>query len=149
MSFGTPSRGSNSSLFAKLILAGFPVGPFGMTGMVTKNSGIHFACSLSLLLHQLRSSLIDIDFPSFKTPAMPTTSPKDLWGTAKAMQSLNASFPLMASSTSKGEIFSPARLMISLKRPERYKYPSASSQPLSPVLSQPSPKASMFGLASM
>mmetsp|Transcript_71672 Transcript_71672/g.171168 ORF Transcript_71672/g.171168 Transcript_71672/m.171168 type:complete len:272 (+) Transcript_71672:256-1071(+) len=120
-----------------------------MLGMVTSISGIHLACSLSHLLHQLLSSLMVNDLPSFKTPAMPTTSPRDLCGTAKAMQSFNASFPRMASSTSKGEIFSPARLMISLKRPQRYMKPSESIQPLSPVLSQPSPKASTLGFASM
>eukprot|EP00967_Tisochrysis_lutea_P092614 scaffold133658_cov30-Tisochrysis_lutea.AAC.4 len=112
--------------------------------------------------------------PGARAKATPTTSPRYRWGTEKARRSFTYGFEASslrsASSTSKGEIFSPAyrghqrklsersqappttkrptqchspfgnrafsspaRLMISLNLPERYKWPLEAIIPLSPV----------------
>merc|ERR1712151_51941 len=68
MSIALPTIVSMLSFLARLILAGFPVGPLGMLGMVTNASGIHFAWSFSVFWHHVRNSLIVIFCPSFTTP---------------------------------------------------------------------------------
>ena len=57
-------------------------------------------------------------------------------------QSRTVGWALMVSSTSWEEMFSPRRLITSFLRSTKYRKPSSSKRPMSPVWSQPSCRAS-------
>src|SRR5262245_21802487 len=84
---------------------------------------------------------------ALRTTAAPTTCPYLSSAIPKHTASVTAGCAFSASSTSPGEMFSPPRMISSLIRPSRRRWPS-SSRPRSPVRNQPSKKDSAFASAS-
>src|SRR6056297_803700 len=123
-----------------------PVAPFGISYTIrilpgTLNAASDFAAK-SFSSRSVASE------PSASTIAAATSSPSILWGIAKVTTCATEGCSISTSSTSRGEIFSPPRLMISLRRPLMVRKPSASISPWSPVRNQPSVQFSAlaFGL---
>ena len=91
------------------------VAPFGISEIKTIKRGT--LKSANLLAANWRSSRIVTLSPIFKTTAAATSSPNAGWGTPKTTACLTAGCCSSTSSISRGEIFSPPRLMSSLRRP--------------------------------
>mmetsp|Transcript_129000 Transcript_129000/g.412424 ORF Transcript_129000/g.412424 Transcript_129000/m.412424 type:complete len:201 (+) Transcript_129000:2846-3448(+) len=100
------------NLIRKGLLAWF----FGKSGITTNTCG-HFAKDSDCLHQCCTLRKLGRGMPSSMTIAMPMPSSRTSCGTMNAMQALTLGCDWTASSTSKGEIISPPRLMTSLERP--------------------------------
>ena len=125
-----------SSDLAMALLLTLPVASLGILSTSTRHWG-HFAGgSLSLACwHSCRR-------PGSWIPRVGTTTTATVsWSVACGMEMATTSATpgcdWSASSTSAGEMISPPLLITSLLRPVTYRYPSASIQPMSPVLNHP------------
>mmetsp|Transcript_22196 Transcript_22196/g.36725 ORF Transcript_22196/g.36725 Transcript_22196/m.36725 type:complete len:224 (-) Transcript_22196:1358-2029(-) len=103
------------SILASPMRFGLPVGPLGMASMTTITRGSHWR--LNPVMPSRKSSILGGSHPALGTTAVPTTSPYITAGVAKHTQVSTPGTFSNCSSISRGEIFSPPQLIISLKRP--------------------------------
>mmetsp|Transcript_62255 Transcript_62255/g.203193 ORF Transcript_62255/g.203193 Transcript_62255/m.203193 type:complete len:201 (+) Transcript_62255:2886-3488(+) len=106
----------NSRRSASLTRSGLFAWFFGKSGITTNTCG-HFAKDSDCLHQCCTLRKLGRGMPSSMTIAMPMPSSRTSCGTMNAMQALTLGCDWTASSTSKGEIISPPRLMTSLERP--------------------------------
>src|SRR5262249_10139863 len=105
----------NPSLAARPMRCSLPVAPFGISATNTTLRGT--LKSARWLETKSRSSRSVALRPSRKTIAAATSSPSLSWGSAKVTHWATAGWVMRRSSTSRGEIFSPPRLISSFNRP--------------------------------
>ena len=126
---------ATSSALAIWLRLTFPVASLGMLSTNTKHCG-HLEggrrCAACWQSWRRPGSWI----PRVGTTTTPTVSCNVACGTEMATTSDTPGWLWSASSISAGEMISPPRLITSLLLPVTYKYPSASIQPMSPVLNQ-------------
>src|SRR6185312_8558054 len=115
------------SLAARPMRCSLPVAPFGISARNTTLRGT--LKSARRVETKSRSSRSVAVRPSRSTMAAATSSPSLSWGRAKVTAWATAGWVIRRSSTSRGEIFSPPRLINSFRRPVMVRYPSASSTP--------------------
>mmetsp|Transcript_1167 Transcript_1167/g.4429 ORF Transcript_1167/g.4429 Transcript_1167/m.4429 type:complete len:229 (-) Transcript_1167:1392-2078(-) len=98
-------------------LCTFPVGVLGITSKKWILMGILNEASLGLQCSMTEASVTLSAMPCLATTAACTTSPYFSSGIPNATASASAWWEIMAASISRGEIFSPPRLMSSLSLP--------------------------------
>ncbi len=133
---GGPSMPSRS---ARPTRCSLPVGPLGMVATKANRRGTLKSAIRSAT--KASRSAAPTARPGRSTMAAPISSPSRGSANPNVTAWATAGCSSRISSTSRGEIFSPPRLMISLDRPARTSAPSPSRRPRSPVRNQPSTKA--------
>ena len=111
----SPPADTSPSFSASPIRRSLPVGPFGISSSTTTLRGTLKPARRPAA--KSRTSPGAASIPSRRTTAAATSSPSFGWGMAKVTTCCTAGCAMSTSSTSRGEIFSPPRLMISFRRP--------------------------------
>ena len=120
-----PSR--SRSVSCRLLRWTLPVAPFGMDSTNAMTDGTLKAARRPN--RKVRNAASSARAPARSTTAAARSSPSEGWGRPKAVAWATSGCSSRASSTSRGEIFSPPRLTISFSRPEMKTYPSLSIRP--------------------
>src|SRR5437763_9917108 len=111
-----------------------PVGPLGSSLTMSTWRGTLKSATRPTTNRRMSCGVAAAGWRNTMADAM--SSPKVGWGTANVTASATAGCSRSTSSTSRGAIFSPPRLMISRLRPTTNRYPPSSKKPWSPVLNQ-------------
>ena len=106
-----------------------PTSRNAMIAFFDLHSGSHLLCTRPDDNICVRMLLRVTCAPGVGTTATATASPSSSCGHANTVQPATVASVQTTSSIRRGESFSPARLMSSLKRPVRKRYPSASKYP--------------------